>query len=183
MFRLLTADAVFIAAVFVETLAALSLLEDARAIAPREEFDPVLAFYRAELAPALAPGAGIVWARAPQWFVDATLIAPVFFFLFFIAQARNAMAPYGGERVRAGCGGNRLEAAIDWVLPPIFCAAGALALAPTLLPFLTLPASVFLAANKLAGRSCWFELSAAYYLNILWLGIALAGVLVLQWAI
>ena len=54
----------------------------------------MLGFYHAKLAPVLAFGANLVWRPAPQWFVDASVLAAILFFLFCIAQARKAMAPY-----------------------------------------------------------------------------------------
>src|SRR5208337_4831888 len=94
MLRALAADAVFIAALFVEALASLSLLQSTQAITLREEFEPMLGFYHAKLAPVLAFGANLVWRPAPQWFVDASVLAAILFFLFCIAQARKAMEPY-----------------------------------------------------------------------------------------
>jgi len=175
MLRALTADAIFIATVFIESLAALSLLQAGHAAILREEFEPVLAFYRTKLVPLVGYGANAVWPSAPQWFADASILAAILFFLFFIAQARKAMAPYEEPHSQAPA-----EAALDWALPVAFCAAGALVTGPTLLPFLTLPAALFLGLVKLAGRPCWFELSRSYYFNILCLSAVLAGILGLQ---
>lgn len=174
MLGALTADAVFIAAVFVEVLAALSLLQSVQGIALREEFEPVLGFYRTHIAPVLAYGANVIWGAAPQWFADASILAAILFFLFFIAQARKAMAPYEAAASLA-----RAEAVIDWALPALFCALGALVFGPTLLPFLTLPAALFLGLGRLMERPCWFEVSRGYYSNILCLGAALIGMLAL----
>src|SRR5262249_43032459 len=98
MLRALSADAIFIAAGRAEIIAALSLLQSGCAIALPEEFEPVLAVYRGQALPFLAAGANAVWPSRPQWFADASVLAGVFFFLFFIAQARNAMAPLDGSR-------------------------------------------------------------------------------------
>ncbi len=175
MLKALAADAAFIAALFIEALASLSLLQSVHAIALREEFEPLLGFYRSQAAPALVPGTNVVWHLAPQWFADVSVLAAVLFFLFFIAQARRAMAPYNPSgRVTA------IEAAVDWVLPAVFCAAGALVLGPTLLPLLTLPAAFLVWALQLAGKPCWFELSRSYYFNLLCLGAIFGGALVLQ---
>ncbi len=175
MLRVLAADAVFIAALFVEALASLSLLQSVQAVALREEFEPVLRFYHAKLVPVLAAGANVVWRPAPQWFLDASVLGAILFFLFFIAQARKAMAPY--ETMQSP---TRIEAIIDWVLPAVFCAAGALVLGPTLLPLLTLPAALLLGAIRLAGRPCRFELSRSYYVNLLCLGAIPGGIFLLQ---
>jgi hypothetical protein len=174
MLRALVADAAFIASLFVEVLASLSLLQSAGVIALREEFAPLLASYNAKLVPVLAAGANVVWHPAPQWFMDATVLSTILFFLFFIAQARKAMAPYEpAEKL------TNIEAAVDWLLPVIFCAVGALIPGPTLLPFLTLPAALFLGARRLAGRPSRFELSRSYYVNLLCLG-AILGLVVMQ---
>lgn len=175
MLKALAADAIFIAALFIEALASLSLLQTVHAISLREEFEPLLGFYRGQAAPLLAAGANVIWPSAPQWFWDASVLAAVFFFLFFIAQARQAMAPY-----EAAGRPSVIEAAIDWVLPAVFCAAGALVFGPTLLPLLTLPAALILGAVKLAGRPCWFELSRGYGFNLLCLGAIFGGALILQ---
>jgi hypothetical protein len=183
MLRALLADAIFIAAVLVETIAALSLFHSAQAIVLREEFEPVLSVYREQALPFLAAGANLVWPSRPQWFADASLLAGIFFFLFFIAQARNAMAPLDEALVpRLGKYGDasRAERLIDWLLPAALCALGALVLAPTLLPFLTFPLALLLGVRRLFGRPSWFEVSRSYYLNLLCLGAALLGVLSLQ---
>jgi hypothetical protein len=175
MLRALVADAAFIVALFVEALASLSLLQFAGVVVLREEFAPLLASYNASLAPFLAAGAGVVWHPAPQWFVDATVLSAILFFLFVIAQARKAMAPY--EPVEKL---TNIEAAIDWLLPVMFCAAGALVFGPTLLPFLTLPAALFLGAKRLAGRPSRFQISRSYFVNLLCLGAVLGAVVMLQ---
>ncbi len=175
MLRALMADAIFIAAVFIEILAALSLLQARHVAVLREEFEPVLSFYRTQIVPVLGYGANSVWPSAPQWFADASILAAILFFLFFIAQARKASAPYEEPLSRA-----RIEAVLDWALPVVFCAFGALVFGPTLLPFLTLPAALFLGLGRLAGQPCWFELSRSYYFNIIYLSAVLAGILGLQ---
>jgi hypothetical protein len=176
MLRALAADAVFLAALFVEALASLSLLQSVQAVALAEAFEPMLRFYRGELAPLLAIGANVVWHPAPQWFVDASVLSAILFFLFFIAQARKSMAPYepvAGQPSRA-------EAAVDWLLPVVFCAAGALVLGATLLPLLTVPAALVLGAGQRMGRFRWFELSRGYYFNLLCLGAISGAALMLQ---
>ncbi|MFZ0572409.1 MAG: hypothetical protein WAM63_18210, partial [Rhodomicrobium sp.] len=149
MLRALTADAIFIATLFIEILAALSLIQARQAAVLREEFTPVLSFYRTEVAPVLGYGANAVWPSPPQWFADASILAAILFFLFFIAQARKAMAPYDSLPAQAP-----IEAVIDWALPAALCAIGALISGPTLLPFLTLPAALLLGIGKLAARPC-----------------------------
>jgi hypothetical protein len=178
MLRALSADAIFIAAVLIEIIAALSLLQSGYAIVLREEFEPVLTLYRGQALPFLAAGANAVWPSRPQWIADASLLAGVFFFLFFIAQARNAMAPYDGALT--GGDASRAERLIDWALPVVLCALGGLILAPTLLPFLTLPAALFLGVRKLLGLSSWFEVSRSYYVNLLCLAGVLLGIFSLQ---
>ncbi len=175
MLRALAADAVFIAALFVEALASLSLLQSTQAITLREEFEPMLGFYHAKLAPVLAFGANLVWRPAPQWFVDASVLAAILFFLFCIAQARKAIEPYEPAQTPT-----KIEAIIDWALPAVFCAGGALVLGPTLLPLLTLPAALLLGVKELARRPCRFELSRSYYTNLVCLGALLGGTLLLQ---
>jgi hypothetical protein len=182
MLRALFADAIFIAAVLVEIIAALSLLQSAQAIVLREEFGPVLSVYREQALPFLAASANLVWPSRPQWFADASLLAGIFFFLFFIAQARNAMAPFDETPMpRLGkYDASRAERLIDWLLPAVLCAFGALVLAPTLLPFLTLPAALLLGGRKLFGHPSWFEVSRSYYLNLLCLGGGLLAILSFQ---
>ena len=176
MLRALAADAVFLAALFVEALASLSLLQSVQAVTLAEAFEPMLRFYRAELAPMLAIGANVVWHPAPQWFVDASVLSAILFFLFFIAQARKAMAPYEPAAGQP----SRVEAAVDWLLPAAFCAGGALVLGPTLLPLLTVPAALVLGAGQRMGRFLWFELSRGYYFNLFCLAAVLAGAFLFQ---
>ena len=176
MLRALAADAVFLAALFVEALASLSLLQSVRAVTLAEAFEPMLRFYRGGLAPLLAIGANVVWRPAPQWFVDASVLSAILFFLFFIAQARKAMAPYEPAAGKL----SRVEAAVDWLLPAAFCAAGALVLGATLLPLLTMPAALALGAGQRMGRFRWFELSRGYYFNLLCLGAISGAALILQ---
>jgi hypothetical protein len=175
MFRALVADAAFIAALFIEVLASLSLLQSVHAIALRDEFTPLLASYHVKLAPFLAVGTKLVWRPAPQWFVDAAVIGAVLFFLFFIAQARKAMAPYEPTAQLTN-----IEAAIDWLLPVLFCSAGALALGPTLLPLLTVPAAVILGAKRVAGWPGQFVLSRSFFANLMCLVIVLGAIFILQ---
>ncbi len=178
MLRALVADAIFIAALLLELVAVLSMLQSGHAIVPLEEFEPVLAFYRDRALPVLGAPANLVWKGAPEWSADASILAGIFFFLFFIAQARNAMAPF--EAAACHRTADRIEALIDWALPAAFCAGGALVLAPTLLPLLTVPAALILAAARLAGRTCWFEISRSYYVNLLCLGAAAGAFFALQ---
>ncbi len=182
MLKALIADAIFIASLFIEVCAALSLLQSSNAIVLREALEPVLAFYRGHGTPIFAFGAQIIWPSGPEWFLDSTVLSEFFFFLFFIAQARIGMSPYsetgaGCEKERAF---SRIETLIDWALPIVFCAIGAFILAPTLLPLLTLPAALMLGAKKLLGGRSLFEISASYYLNLLCLGGAVLGILALQ---
>src|SRR5215469_14265834 len=140
MLRAISADAIFIATVFVEIIAALSLIQSGHAIVLREELEPVLAVYREQALPFLAAGTNAVWPSRPQWFADASLLASVFFFFFFIAQARNAMAPCDETlqpRLDRSGDVSRAEKFVDMALPVVLCVFGALVLAPTLLPFLT----------------------------------------------
>ncbi len=176
MLMALMADAIFIAAVFFEILATLSILQAWFAFPMREVFEPMLGFYRGQALPFLSPGTRLVYAGAPQWFVDASIFSAVFFFLFFIAQARRGMAPYSSECPPATVlrKRSRAEAAVDWALPPALCALGSVLLAPTLLPLLTLPAALVLGLSRLAGKPSWFAVSRSYYVNILVLG-AVAG--------
>ena len=94
MLKALATDAFFIAAVFFETFAALSIAESTNLVALREEFEPILAFYRGHAAPVLAAGTHLVCAHPPQWYVDASVLSVFLFFLFFLSQTRSAMAPY-----------------------------------------------------------------------------------------
>jgi hypothetical protein len=179
MLMALSADAIFIAAVLAEIVAALSLLESSHAIVLREELEPVLDVYRAQALPFLTAGTNAVWPSRPHWFADASLIASVLFFLFFIAQARNAMAPFDealAPRFPKDEKASRAERLADWALPIVLCALGALVLAPTLLPFLTLPAALLLGARRLLWHPSWFEVSRSYYVNLLCLGGALLGI-------
>jgi hypothetical protein len=175
MLRALVADAAFIAALFVEVLASLSLLQSVQATSLRDEFLPLLAAYHGWIAPELAAGAALVWRSAPQWYVDATALGAILFFLFCIAQARKAMAPYEPAGTLT-----RIEAAIDWTLPILMCAAGALLLGPTLLPLLTVPAALILGLLSLAGRPRRFELARSYYVNLLCVAAIPGVILILQ---
>jgi hypothetical protein len=183
MLTVLSADAIFIVAVLAEIVAALSLLESSHAIVLREELEPVLAVYRGQALPFLTAGTNAVWPSRPQWFADASLIASVLFFWFFIAQVRNAMAPFDeacAPRFPKDEEPSRAERLADWAMPVVLCAFGALALAPTLLPFLTLPAALLLGASGLLGHPSWFEVSRSYYVNLVCLGGAVLGILSLR---
>ncbi len=168
MWRAIAADAIFCAALFVESLALLSLLQAVAGLELREEFTPILTSYRAWTAPVSALGASLFAGKPPVWYGDAALIAAVLFFSFFIAQARNATAPYEAESLPAPAGdeATRLEAAIDFTLPAAACAIGAVLTAPTLLAFLTLPVALWLLLKRVFGRRSWFEVSASYYVNV-----------------
>ena len=163
MLRTIFADAVFCAALFVaylpwwpvvESLAVLSILQAVAGLELREEFTPIMNSYHAKTVALSAIGGSLFAGKPPLWFADAVLIAAVLFFLFFIAQARNAMAPYDDRH-------------------------GA-ATAPSLLPFLTLPIALWLLLKRLFGKPSWFKVSASYYVNIALLaGMAAA---ILFWA-
>ena len=180
MLRTLFADAVFCAALFVESLAVLSILQAVAGLELREEFTPIMNSYHAKTVPLSAIGGSLFAGRPPLWYADAVLIAAVIFFLFFIAQARNAMAPYDDPGGAAPDEVKGSEAAIDFVLPAAICAIGAVVTAPSLLPFLTLPVALWLLLKRLFGKPSWFKVSASYYLNI----VVLAGVAaaILFWA-
>lgn len=179
MLGALAADAIFCATVLVEIMAALSILQGANAIQLREEFEPILAFYHTHAVPVIAFGAGAVPAHTQTWFADATIIATVLFFLFFIKQARRATAPYEAENPFSDADApSRGEKIVDWLLPVIVCAAGAFIFSLTLLPFLTLPVALWLILRK-AWSSSWFEVSSAYYANVLVLGLGVAAIMAL----
>ncbi len=165
MLRAIFADAVFCTALFVESLALLSIFEAVVGLDLREEFTPIMNSYHAKTAPLSAIGSSIFAGKPPTWFADVVLIAAVFFFLFFIRQARSAMAPYDDpEAPPAEATG--IEAAIDFLLPTAICAIGAAFTAPTLLPFLTLPIGLWLLIKRAFGKPSWFEVSVSYYANV-----------------
>jgi hypothetical protein len=168
----IVADAIFLAAFFVETLALLSMAQALHGLTLNDALVPVMRFYAETKAPLAAFEANLFGA---PWFADAAIIAAVLFFSFFIAQARNAMAPYDN-----GDGAfykpTRLEAAIDLLLPAVICAIGAGLTAPTLLPFLTLPVALWLVVKRLAGKPSWFEVSPSYYVNLALLGCVAATI-------
>jgi len=174
MIRAMAGDGIFIAALFFELLAALSILERSQAIALPEAFAPVMSFYRLQALPILAPLAHALRDALPKWLPDAALIASVFFFHFFIAQARRAVAPFESEGL--GAKKDRAEAVIDWALPGAACVAGAVITGPTLLPLLTLPVALVLTARRVAGHRSWFEVPPAYFANLL--GLALVPVII-----
>jgi hypothetical protein len=107
------------------------------------------------------------------------LIAAVLFFSFFIAQARNAMAPYDDPLALPIAEASRLEAAIDFLLPAAVCAIGATLSAPTLLPFLTLPVAVWLLLKRLFAKPSWFKVSLGYYVNVVLLSAIGAAIFAL----
>ena len=94
MLRAIFADALFCAALFAESLALLSIFQAMSGLELPEEFTPIMNSYHAKTAPFAAIGSAFFASKPPAWYADAVLIAAVLFFLFFIAQARNAMAPY-----------------------------------------------------------------------------------------
>lgn len=182
MLKALATDAFFIAAVFFETFAALSIAESTNLVVLREEFEPILAFYRGHVAPILAAGTHLVYAHPPQWYVDASVLSVFLFFLFFLSQTRSAMAPYEDPSVPglSVSAPRAHEALIDWLLPPIVCAIGALILAPTLLPFLTLPAALVLASGRFEAKICWFHFPRGYFPNFIMTVAAFAAILISQ---
>jgi hypothetical protein len=176
MLRAIFADAVFCAAVFVESLAVLSILNAVAGVDLREEFTPIMNSYHAKTAPLSAIGASLFAGKPPVWFADAILIAAVLFFLFFIAQARNAMAPYDDPQGTPAAEARGVEAAIDFLLPVGVCTIGAVATAPALLPFLTLPVALWLLLKRLFGKPSWFKVSLSYYVNVVFLAAAAAAI-------
>jgi hypothetical protein len=180
MLTAMLSDALFIGAVFFEALAALSILRSVQALALPEALEPVLTFYRDKAMPILAPGTPLVWGSSPGWQADASVVAAVFFFQFFILQARRAMAPYDSARpIYKRKPQERTEALIDWALPGAACAAGALIAGPILAPLLTVPVAIILELRRLAGCPSWFQVSKSYYLNLLCLGFLFGGALTL----
>ena len=117
MLRAIFADAVFCAALFVESLALLSIFQSAGGVQLREEFTPIMNSYHAKTAPISAIASTLFAGKPPVWFADAVLIAGILFFLFFIGQAREAMAPYDEPGLPPLAADTRVEAAIDYLLP------------------------------------------------------------------
>ena len=179
MLRAIFADAVFCAALFIESLALLSVLQAVAGLELREEFTPILNSYHTKTAPLSAIGGSLFAGRPPAWYVDAALIGAVLFFQFFIAQARNAMAPYDDPKGSPIAEAKGVEAAIDFFLPAAVCAIGAAITAPTLLPFLTLPVALWLLLKRLFGKPSWFEVSPGYYANIVLLAAIAAAIFAL----
>ena len=175
----LFADAVFCAALFVESLALLSIFQSIAGLELPEELIPILNSYHAKTAPLAAIGGALFASKPPTWHADALLIAAVLFFSFFIAQARNAMAPYDDPEAGHVAEVSRLEAAIDFLLPVAICAIGAVITAPTLLPFLTLPAALWILLKRLFGKPSWFKVSPGYYVNIVLLSAIGAAIFAL----
>ncbi len=180
MLRAIFADAVFCAALSVELLALASILQAMGSVELREEFTPIMMFYHAKTAPLSAIGGSLFAGRPPGWFADAVLIAAVFFFLFFIEQARAAMAPYDDPQGPPLPEARGAEAAIDFVLPAAVCTLGAAVTAPTLLALLTLPVAVFLLLKQLFAKPSWFKVSLTYYVNVALLAGAAAALF--EWA-
>jgi hypothetical protein len=174
----IVSDAIFFATFFVESLALISIFQAAYGLSLNDALIPVMRFYRETTAPLSGLGASLF--SAPPWFADAVILAAVLFFSFFIAQARNAMAPYDdGDGDGASYKTTRIEAAIDLILPAAACAVGAAVTAPTLLPFLTLPAALWLLIKRAAGKPSWFEVSPSYYVNLALLGCVAAAIVAL----
>jgi len=175
MLRAIAADAVFCAALLVESLAVLSILEGTFGLAFGELSMPILKAWRAATEPFVGFGAAVFSSKPPGWVVDAAAISGVLFFLFFIRQARNAIAPFEDGTYPPGAVVTRYDALIDDAIPTVLCALGAVVFAPTLLPLLTLPVALWLLLKRLAGKPSWFEVSPSYYVNLLLLaGIAAA---------
>jgi len=179
MLRAIFADAVFCAALFIESLAVLSVLQALAGLELREEFTPILNSYHTKTAPLSAIGGSLFAGRPPAWYVDAALIGAVLFFQFFIAQARNAMAPYDDPKGSPIAEAKGVEAAIDFFLPAAVCAIGAAITAPTLLPFLTLPVALWLLLKRLFGKPSWFKVSTSYYANFVLLAAIAAAIFAL----
>ena len=180
MLRAIFADAVFCAALFVESLAVISIFQSVAGLDLPEGFIPIMNSYHAKTAPLSAIGGVIFASKPPTWYADAMLIAAVLFFSFFIAQAQNAMAPYDDPEAAPIGEVRALESAIDFFLPVAICAIGALLTAPTLLPFLTVPVALWLLLKRMFGKASWFKVSPVYYVNIALLGAIAAAITV--WA-
>ena len=144
-----------------------------------EEFTPIMNSYHAKTAPFAAIGSAFFASKPPAWYADAVLIAAVLFFQFFIAQARNAMAPYDDPQAGPISEARGLEAAIDFILPAFVCVIGAVITAPTLLPFLTLPVALWLLLKRAFGKPSWFKVSTSYYVNIVLLAAIAAAIFAL----
>ena len=176
MLRAIFADAVFCGTLFVESLAMLSILHAFAGVDLREEFTPIMNSYHAKTAPLSAIGASLFAGKPPVWFADGVLIAAVLFFLFFISQTRNAMAPYDDLQGTPAIETRGLEWAIDFLLPVAVCTLGSVVTAPTLLPFLTLPVALWLLLKRLFGKPSWFKVSVGYYVNIALLAAVAAAI-------
>lgn len=180
MLRAIFADAVFCAALFVESLAVVSILQSVAGLDLPEEFIPIMNSYHAKTAPLSAIGGVIFASKPPAWYADAMLIAAVFFFSFFIAQAQNAIAPYDDPDAAPIGEVRALESAIDFFLPVAVCAIGAVLTAPTLLSFLTVPVALWLLLKRIFGNPSWFKVSPGYYVNFVLLGAI--AVAIVAWA-
>jgi hypothetical protein len=174
------ADAVFCAAFLAEALALVSILQAAHGLQLNEAFTPILRFYHAETAPLLSVGSALFAGKPPVWFADAAIISAVVFFLFFIEQARNAMAPFPDADGWSPPAPTRLDAAIDLVLPPAVVAIAAVFTAPTLLTFLTLPVALVLLLGKAFGSPSWFKVSSSFYVNLFLLAAVAAALFAMQ---
>ena len=172
MLGAVVADAFFGIAVFVETLAAISLLQVLFGFPLREELDPILAFYRSSISAA----ASFVPVTLPAWFADAYLLAFALFFFFFIAQARRATAPYDDPTFPRSPSIPRAEMVLDAALPVIACLLGAAFFSFTLLPLFSLIAALWLFLRKLAGSPSWFHVSRSYYANLVVVAVLTATI-------
>ncbi len=166
MFGAVILDALLGLTVFVETLAAISLLQSLSEMPLREELDPILTFYKSSILPVAAAPAHLV--SVSGWFMDAYVLSLPLCFLFFLRQANIAMAPYGDFLPVSSPHDNvtRSEARLDAVLPVIFCGLGAALTSLTLLPLLTPVAAIWLLYCKRRGTPSWFEVSRLYYVNL-----------------
>jgi hypothetical protein len=176
MLMAIAADAIFCAALFVETLALISIFQAANGLPLHDALIPVMRFYHEKTAPLSAFGSLV---GAQGWAADAAIIAAVLFFSFFIKQARNAMAPYDDDHAptpSAAYAATRIDAAIDLIFPAAICGIGAAVTAPTLLPFLTLPVALWLLLKRVAGTPSWFEVSPSYYVNLALLACVAAAI-------
>ena len=180
MLKAIFADELFCAALFVESLALLSIFQAMSGLELAEEFTPIMNSYHAKTAPFSAIGSALFASKPPAWYADALLIGAVLFFSFFIAQARAAMAPYDDPEGSPPVEARGLEAAIDFFLPAAICALGAAVTAPTLLPFLTLPVALWLLLKRVFGKPSWFKVSPSYYVNIVLL--AAVAIAIFAWA-
>lgn len=179
MFRSLLKDGLFTALVLLETLALLNIFRVKFAWPLRGELEPVLAFYETSIAPITSFPAHFIFAAARDWYGDAYFVSAVVGFLFFIRQARRAVAPHEaddgrGEDGRGEDGRGVLESGIDRAFAFAVAGIAAAALSFALLPLLTPLIAVWLGLAKLAGRPSWYQISRSYFWNLLFV-TALSG--------